>query len=122
MDGSVRIGDPYAEKVLDPWNDQYITDETYPGLIDYPEGKATGLVTVIHPGDPVYNWSVTDFQPPAKEDLVIYELHLRDFLASHDYLTLIDTLNYLDNLGVNAVELMPVNEFDGNLSWGYNPS
>ncbi|HCC71245.1 MAG TPA: alpha-amylase, partial [Bacteroidales bacterium] len=68
------------------------------------------------------NWSVTDFQPPAKEDLVIYELHLRDFLASHDYLTLTDTLNYLDNLGVNAVELMPVNEFDGNLSWGYVPS
>ncbi|HET6568097.1 MAG TPA: alpha-amylase family glycosyl hydrolase, partial [Rhodothermales bacterium] len=44
------------------------------------------------------------------------------FLAAHDFETLTDTLDYLDRLGVNAVELMPVSEFDGNLSWGYNPT
>ena len=33
-----------------------------------------------------------------------------------------DTLNYLEELGINAIELMPVNEFEGNNSWGYNPS
>ncbi len=47
---------------------------------------------------------------------------VRDFTANHDYKTLIDTLNYLVNLGINAIELMPVNEFEGNISWGYNPS
>lgn len=122
VDGSIRIGDPYAEKVLDPWNDEYIPEDTYPGLIPYPEDDASGLVTVIQPGETEYNWTVTDFQPPAKGDLVIYELLLRDFLAEPNYQTLIDTLGYLDKLGVNAIELMPVNEFDGNLSWGYNPA
>ena len=47
---------------------------------------------------------------------------MRDFLATHDYKTLKDTLNYLKNLGVNAIEIMPVMEFEGNSSWGYNPS
>ncbi|MCF8222634.1 MAG: T9SS type A sorting domain-containing protein [Bacteroidales bacterium] len=122
VDGSVRIGDPYAEKVLDPWNDEFISEETYPDLIPYPEGKTTGLVTVLQTAEPEYEWTVTDFERPAKEDLVIYELLIRDFIALHDYPTLIDTLSYLDALGVNAIELMPVNEFDANLSWGYNPS
>jgi len=54
--------------------------------------------------------------------LVVYELLLRDFIDSHDYTTLLDTLDYLTNLGVNAIQLMPVNEFEGNISWGYNPS
>ena len=58
-----------------------------------------------------------------KSKLVIYELLIRDFLANHDFKTpFIDTLSYLDDLGVNAIELMPVCEFEGNLSWGYNPS
>ncbi|MFO7852426.1 MAG: alpha-amylase family glycosyl hydrolase [Bacteroidota bacterium] len=122
VDESIRIGDPYTEKVLDPWNDEYITDDTYPGLIEYPEGKTTGLVSILQTAEPEYEWTISDFERPAKEDLVIYELLMRDFLDTHHYLTLIDTLDYLDNLGVNAIELMPVNEFDGNLSWGYNPA
>ncbi|MHB1179808.1 MAG: alpha-amylase family glycosyl hydrolase, partial [Daejeonella sp.] len=51
-----------------------------------------------------------------------YELHLRDFVGSHNYSTLTDTLNYLSRLGINAIELMPVTEFEGNSSWGYNSS
>jgi 1,4-alpha-glucan branching enzyme len=46
---------------------------------------------------------------------------LRDFLANHDWATLNDTLNYLKNMGITAIQLMPINEFEGNLSWGYNP-
>ena len=46
---------------------------------------------------------------------------LRDFLAAHDWKTLNDTLNYLKKLGINTIQLMPINEFEGNLSWGYNP-
>jgi hypothetical protein len=53
---------------------------------------------------------------------VIYELHVRDFVNARNYQTLIDTLDYIDNLGITAVQLMPVNEFEGNDSWGYNPS
>ncbi|MFH1118884.1 MAG: alpha-amylase family glycosyl hydrolase [Bacteroidota bacterium] len=122
VDGSIRIGDPYAEKVSDPWNDKYISGSTYPGIMAYPTGKAQGVATVLQTARVPYTWEINDFTPPQKTDLVIYELLVRDFIARHDYTTLIDTLQYLKRLGINAIELMPVNEFEGNLSWGYNPN
>lgn len=122
IDGNLKVADPYSEKVLDPWNDQFISNTTYPGLIPYPSGKTTEIVSVLQTNQTPYQWQTTNFQRPAKTDLVIYEILLRDFLLSHDYKTLRDTLNYLKNLGVNAIELMPINEFEGNDSWGYNPS
>ena len=122
VDGNIRIGDPYTEKVLDPWNDQYITNATYPNLKPYPAGKTAEPVSVFQIDQTPYDWNVTNFQRPAKTDLVIYELLIRDFVSTHNYKTLTDTLNYLKNLGINAVELMPVMEFEGNESWGYNPS
>ncbi|MEL6659706.1 MAG: alpha-amylase family glycosyl hydrolase [Bacteroidota bacterium] len=122
VDGSIRIADPYSQIVLDPFNDPFIPTVTYPDLPAYPTGKTQGITSVLQPGAPEYDWQVDDFTAPAKEDLVIYELLMRDFIDRHDYETLIDTLDYLSNLGVNAIELMPVNEFEGNISWGYNPS
>ena len=121
VDGDLRIADPYADKILDPWNDQYISNNTYPNLKDYPENKTQGIVSVLQTGQTPYPWAVTNFQKPENKDLVIYELLIRDFLAAHDYKTLIDTLDYLEDLGVNCIELMPVSEFEGNISWGYNP-
>ncbi len=53
---------------------------------------------------------------------MIYETHIRDFIAKHDYQTMIDTISYFKTLGINAIELMPINEFEGNESWGYNPA
>jgi 1,4-alpha-glucan branching enzyme len=47
---------------------------------------------------------------------------MRDFLEDGNYQTLLDTLDYLENLGINAIQFMPINEFEGNESWGYNPS
>jgi hypothetical protein len=122
VDGEIRIADPYTEKVLDPWNDQYISSVTYPNLKPYPAGKTSQPVSIIQTAQTPYSWQITNFQKPAKTDLVIYELLLRDFLTTHSYKTLHDTLNYLKTLGVNAIELMPINEFEGNESWGYNPS
>ncbi|WP_051292904.1 alpha-amylase family glycosyl hydrolase [Olivibacter sitiensis] len=122
VNGQQRIADPYAELILDPDNDPYISNEVFPDLMTYPTGKTTGLVAVAQYGGDGYSWQQTSFQRPHKHDLVIYELLVRDFVAAHDYHTLIDTLDYLQRLGVNAIELLPVNEFEGNLSWGYNPS
>jgi 1,4-alpha-glucan branching enzyme len=121
VDGTLRVADPYCEKVLDPSNDPYIPAVTYPNLRAYPAG-ATGIVSVLQSNQAPYQWQITNFQKPKKTDLVIYELLVRDFVARHDYQTLRDTLNYLQRLGVNAIELMPFNEFEGNESWGYNPS
>lgn len=122
VDGDIRIADPYSEKISDPWNDQYITEATYPGLTGYPTGKTTQIASVLQTGQAPYVWKNTGFVPPAKEKLIVYELLLRDFLSAHTFQTLTDTLDYLKNLGVNTIELMPVNEFEGNESWGYNPS
>jgi len=122
VDGTITIADPYCDKVLDPWNDSYISNTTYPNLIDYPDDKTSGIVSVFQTAQTPYSWVVDNFTKPDNEDLVIYELHIRDFISAHDYQTLIDTINYLKVLGINAIELMPVNEFEGNSSWGYNPS
>ncbi len=122
VDGTLRIADPLSTLVLDPWNDPYIPPLTYPDLPPYPTGKTSGIVSVFQTDQTPYPWEVPHFVPPKKTDLVIYELLLRDFLERHHYPTLLDTLKYLQRLGVNAIELMPINEFDGNISWGYNPA
>ncbi|WDF76679.1 alpha-amylase family glycosyl hydrolase [Mucilaginibacter sp. KACC 22773] len=122
IDGTLKVADPYTQKVLDPNNDSYIDALTYPGLKAYPTGKTTGNVSVMQANQPAYSWKVPNFVRPEKKNLVIYELLLRDFVTNHNYQTLKDSLNYLAKLGVNAIELMPINEFEGNLSWGYNPS
>ena len=122
VDGEIRIADPYSEQVLDPFNDQYIPETTYPNLKPYPQDKTSGWVSLVRPGAPAFTWEATNYQRPEKTELVIYELLIRDFVEAKNFDTLTDTLDYLENLGVNAIELMPVSEFDGNLSWGYNPS
>ncbi|QPH41538.1 alpha-amylase family glycosyl hydrolase [Pedobacter endophyticus] len=122
VDGSLKVADPYCEKVLDPNNDQYISPSVYPNLKTYPTGKTTGIVSVMQANQPTYTWKNTSFTRPAKNNLVIYELLIRDFTTEHSYASTLAKLDYLSGLGINAIELMPVNEFEGNLSWGYNPS
>ena len=120
VDGQLRIADPYSEKILDPWNDGGIPAVTYPNPTPYPS-QTTGIVSVIQTNAPAYTWQVNNFTRPDKKGLIVYELLLRDFLAAHDWKTLKDTLNYFKRLGINAIEIMPFNEFEGNSSWGYNP-
>lgn len=121
INGNLAVTDPYVEKVLDPWNDRYITAATYPNLKPYPTGYTTGIVGILQTNASSYNWTVPNFVHPDKKKIVIYELLMRDFTANHNWATMIDTISYLKNLGINAIELMPVNEFEGNNSWGYNP-
>lgn len=122
VDGDLKIADPYCQKVLDPQADAGIPLVTYPNLKKYPTGKTTGIVSSMEYELNKYAWKINNFNRPAKNNLVIYELHLRDFISKNNYNTLRDTLNYIKNLGINAIELMPINEFEGNNSWGYNPS
>ena len=122
VDGKIRIADPFANKVLDPSNDQYIPTTTYPSLKAYPAGKTSYHVSVLQTNKPKYTWTATNYQRPAQHKLVIYELHIRDFIAARNFKAIQDTLSYLKKLGVNAIEFMPVQEFDGNDSWGYNPA
>jgi hypothetical protein len=122
VDNTIKIADPYTQKILDPDNDQFITSVTYPNLKPYPTGLTSGLVGILQTAEPQYTWLANSFVKPDKRNLIAYELLIRDFTAEHSYQSLIDSLNYLKNIGINAIELMPINEFDGNESWGYNPS
>jgi 1,4-alpha-glucan branching enzyme len=58
--------------------------------------------------------ATTNFVKPAKENLVVYELLVRDFDANRSYQDLINKIDYFKNLKINAIELMPVMEFEGN--------
>jgi len=120
IDNSIIVADPYSHKILDPNNDSSIPASVYPSLKAYPTGKTTGIVSVTQGSPTPYAWQVGNFTKPAQKNLVIYELLPRDFVATHSYQTMTDTLNYIARLGVNAIELLPVNEFEGNVSWGYN--
>ena len=121
----VIIHDPYTEIVYDQWNDSWIPASTYPDMPAFPKG-ASALVAAFQTGRQEYVWEVPDYKVEDKNDLIIYELLLREFTEngnSEGNLNLaISKLDYLQKLGVNAVELMPVQEFDGNSSWGYNPN
>ena len=119
-----QICDIYSEKVLHP-DDQYEPKKVDPTLISYPtKGADGGYVTVIRPGKAEYAWSdaTLNFKRPKKENLIIYEAWVYDYTAARTFKGLMNRLDYIQNLGVNAIELMPVSEFEGNISWGYNPT
>lgn len=120
-----QICDLYSEKVIHP-DDKYEPKSADPTLISYPtSGADGGFVTVIQPGKAAYNWSdaTLNFQRPKKENLIIYEVWVFDYNNSkRTFKGVIDRLDYIQNLGVNAIELMPITEFEGNQSWGYNPA
>ena len=131
VDGSTRVGDPYARLILDPSNDKYISSSVFPNLPAYPSGIPGGNVSIaVYQGNiNDYNWTDDDFVIPSKSDLIVYELLLRDFTGTEGQArgngTLkqaLEKLPYLKKLGVNVIELLPINEFNGNNSWGYNPN
>ena len=123
VDGTIRIGDPYADKTSDPSGDQEIINQNrYPGLKPYPVGKTQFQATYLQTAQESFPWKNLTYPKPKPEELVIYELLVRDFDEKRSYQAVIDRLDYLKDLGINAIELMPVGEFEGNLSWGYNPS
>lgn len=81
--------------------------------------------TVIY--DPQFEWTDQSFQMAPWNEWVVYQMHVGTFHDSAggrpgNFDSAIDRLEYLQQLGVNAVNLMPVQEFAGDYSWGYNPS
>ncbi len=129
VDGTIKVGDPYAKLILDPYSDKWLDKSIYPNMINYPFDKGLdGIMLAVYKGNrDKYNWKVKNFVAPDKKDLIIYELLFRDFTGTEGEANgngtirqAIAKIPYLKALGVNAVELMPIMEFDGNNSWGYN--
>ena len=126
-DVTVTTFDPYTEILYDRYNDQWISSSTYPGLAeeygDTHYGRDNGFVSAFKINRDEYDWKVEDYDIEDKNDLIIYELLVRDFTdnayGEGSIKAAMGQLDYLQTLGVNAIELMPVQEFDGNDSWGY---
>ena len=117
----VKVADPCSTTVLSPWDDPFIPSITYPNLPVYPSGQERE-VTLLKTGQTPYNWQVTNFIKPNKDKLVVYELLIRDFDANRNFQDVINRIQYFKDLGINAIQLMPIMEFEGNESWGYNTS
>ena len=115
----VKTADPFSTLVLSPYDDPWTPASTYPNMPIYPSGQERE-VTLLQTGQTPYPWINTSFTKPKKEDLIVYEALVRDFDADRNFQDLIDKMDYFKNLKINAIELMPVMEFEGNESWGYN--
>jgi hypothetical protein len=122
IDDTLQLADYNTEKVLDKNVDPSIPVSTYPNLKSFPAAAAGTLASIIQTGQPAYNWQVANFQRPAKSNLRIYELWIADFVSAGNWQALIDTLSYFKNLGINAIEIEPFANFEGAVSWGYNPN
>lgn len=109
-DAWVEIVDPYATDIDDPTQNGVIRIKDGDRIVD------------------TYVWQHDDKPLPADRELVIYEMHVADFsggeadpLARGKYEHVVEKLDYLVELGINAIELMPLKEYPGDYSWGYNP-
>ena len=103
------VGDPYATQVIwttmdEPWGSLPATCSKFP-------------------------WQDAQWHTPSLRDLIIYELCVRDFAGTWrgdrplygNFRAMLDKVEYLATTGVNAIELMPIQAFPGDSSWGYNP-
>ena len=104
IDKTIYIADPYAYRVIDRNNNNSI-----PAMV----------VTTKQNN---YPWKTVSYPVPNPENMVIYEILIRDFTTQGKITGVMEKLPYLKELGVNAIELMPFNEFEGSDGWGYNPS
>ncbi len=70
--------------------------------------------------DPAFKWTDGEWQGVAKQDLVFYELHVGTFTPEGTFAAATEKLDYLRDLGVTAVELMPLADWPGRWGWGYD--
>lgn len=88
-----------------------------------PFGRAAGLGTLsaftIDNNAQPFAWTDAGFTVPEVDDMVVYELNVREF--NRDFEGVIDQLDYLSELGVNALELMPITNVKEDVEWGYTP-
>lgn len=67
-----------------------------------------------------FDWTDRRWENPALKDYIIYELHVGTFTSEGTFMAMEQKLNHLVELGVNAIEIMPVSQFAGDRNWGYD--
>lgn len=113
----------WIEKQLDPgvYHYKYIVDGDTEIADPYARRLAQDGTPQVAVGQPPYEWGDSGWERPPFNDLVIYELHVGDFSAPYTYAAVTEKLPYLRDLGINAIELLPVFGFAGKPGWGYDP-
>jgi 1,4-alpha-glucan branching enzyme len=116
INGEKLIADPWSTNVK--WENSAGSQSS-----DYSEAH-----TLFSVGAEQFNWTDQNFEIHEMKDVILYELHIGDFgddgNSAGTYQHLISKIEegYFSDLGITTLELMPVNEFEGGWSWGYNPS
>lgn len=67
-----------------------------------------------------YHWNDTNWKGIQPDQLIIYELHTGTFSSPGDFHGIVEKLDYLVDIGINTIELMPVAQFPGDRNWGYD--
>ena len=116
----VQAGAEYKFSITSPSGEAKLKNDPYARMLTNSAGNS--IVT-----DLSYDWEDDAFETPYWNDLVIYEMHVGTFHVKEgadtgDFSSVIDKLPYLQELGINTIELMPITEFPGDVSWGYNPA
>ena len=124
VDDTYNVADPYANLVPDCYNDQYIPSSVWLDMPQYPSDKVSGTMLAVYRHD-TDSYKFSSFDIPDHSNLVIYEMLFRDFTGSDGIAAgngtvrqFIEKIPYIKELGFNAVELMPIMEFNGNNSLG----
>jgi 1,4-alpha-glucan branching enzyme len=88
-----------------------------------PFGRAAGLGTLsaftVEDNPQPFPWNDAGFSVPEIDEMIVYELNVREF--NHDFQGVIDQLDYLQGLGINVLELMPITNVKEDVEWGYTP-
>ena len=88
-----------------------------PASLSQPEGVHSWSQAVDHSA---FAWTDQSWSAPPLSQLIIYELHVGTFTADGTFAGVMDKLDHLLQLGVNAIELMPIAQFPGERNWGYD--
>lgn len=95
------------------------------GEYDFPDPASRWQPEGVHAPSAVWSpkgflWSDVDWNGVPRQDLVIYELHVGTFTEEGTFAAIIPRLATLRELGITAIELMPVGQFPGRRNWGYD--
>ncbi|CAF1005146.1 unnamed protein product [Adineta steineri] len=103
----------YWTSVIDPYVEKYDAKHQH-GLITIRNGKKY---------TDTYEWKYDHIKLPENDQLIIYEIYVADFTENGQFSGILSKLDYLSDLGINAIELMPVQDYMGNEhNWGYSPT
>lgn len=114
-----KAGDEYKYIIQNGKEKLYRND---PYAKEVTQSNGNSIVT-----DPAFDWQDKEFSMPSWNQLVIYEMHIGTFNRKQkdrpgSFADVMEKLPYLQELGINAIEIMPPAEFSGMISWGYNPA